>query len=217
MRTAASILTLATIGLLLTAQIRMLRIQGGAAPSTGSSFAFSRGSAPDDVRAEVLAQLQEFQRGYRSRDVSQLAAFLQRLFSSDNLLILGTQPREVSVGSAQAADLVSGDWRSWGDCTFDVDRTHVSVHQDVAWFATTGRVRFDLSRFLILPLRLSGVMVREAEGWRIRYLQFQLDLDNSFALLVLFVLVGWVAVMVITLVVRTARYAAARSNAQLRR
>ena len=79
----------------------------------------------------------------------------------------------------------------------------------MAWFATTGRVRFDLSRFLILPLRLSGVMVREAEGWRIQYLQFQLDLDNSFSLLILFVLVGWMTVAVITL--------AARAGRQLRR
>jgi len=205
MRTIASVLTLAVVGLLLNAQIRMLRIKT-AAPATGATtFAFSPGNAPGDERSEVLARLREFQEGYRRRDVSRLDDFLQRLFSSDDLLILGTQPREVAVGPAEAAELVGGDWRSWGDCTFDIEQAHVSVHEDAAWFASTGRVRFDLSRFLVLPLRLSGVMVRDAEGWRIRFLQFQLDLDNSFSLLILIVLIGWATVLTITLAVRAGR------------
>jgi hypothetical protein len=205
MRTIASVLTLAVVGLLLNAQIRMLRIKAAAPAAGATTFAFSPGNAGRDERSEVLAGLQDFQEGYRRRDFSQVGGFLQRLFSSDGLLILGTQPLEVAVGPAEAAELVGGDWRSWGDCTFDIEQAHVSVHEDTAWFASTGRVRFDLSRHLVLPLRLSGVMVRDAEGWRIRFLQFQLDLDNSFSLLILTVLICWATVLTITLAVRTGR------------
>ena len=205
MRTIASVVTLAVVALLLNAQIRMLRIETAAPAAAAGSFAYSQGNASGDVRSEVLARLREFQEGYRKRDVSRTGDFVERIFSSDGLLILGTQPREISIGTAEARELVSSDWRSWGDCTFDIEQTHVSAHGDTAWFASTGRVRFDLSRFLVLPLRLSGVMVRDATGWRITFLQFQLDLDNSFALLVLLVLICWAIVLTITLAMRAGR------------
>lgn len=195
-----SILTLFVVFLLLDAQIRMLRIRSPETSANG--FVYARGNAPDAVRAEVLAKLREFQRGYELRDVTRVAGFTGDVFA-DNVLVLGTQPREVRVGRDDVADLIGEDWESWGNCRFDIEKTHVSSRENVAWFATTGRVRFDLSRFLILPLRLSGVMVREAAGWRIQYLQYQFDLDNSFSLLILFVLLVWLAGLSIALLVRS--------------
>ena len=114
-----------------------------------------------------------------------------RLFSEDDTTILGTMPREIYVGFDQAADLVRTDWQSWGDCLFDLENVHISSSGEVAWIATVGFVRFDLSRFLVLPLRLSGVLVREDGIWRFQHLQFQFDLDLSYLLLITALLGIW--------------------------
>ncbi len=90
--------------------------------------------------------------------------------------------------------MIKTDWESWGDCRFRLGETHVSAAGDVAWFATVGSVTFDLSRFLVLPVRLRGVMVNEGGAWRIRQAQFQFDLDLSGLLLVDLLLLAWMAV-----------------------
>lgn len=174
--------------------------------------AYGPGDAPAPVRAAVLEQLRRFAEGYGRRDVARAGPFMDALFSREQVFVLGTMPREVRQGFEPAGALVADDWRSWGDCRFAVDDARVSSCGDVAWFATVGRVRFDLSRHLDVPLRLTGVLVREAGDWRIRQLQFQFDLDLSLALAVLLLLLAWLGVNVVLLlvaVVGTARRSAA--------
>ena len=58
---------------------------------------------------------------------------------------------------------------------------------------SVGFVEFDLSRFLVLPLRFSGVLVQEDFGWKFQQAQFEFDLDSSFtvmAILLLWILFG---------------------------
>ena len=154
----------------------------GTFPAAGS-FTYGTGNAPESVRSEIISTLELFQNGYLARDPANFEAFMIGLFSSTNTAILGTMPQEIYIGIDRASELVRSDWQSWGDCRFDLENVHVSSHGDVAWFATVGFVEFDLSRFLVLPLRLSGVLVREGDTWRFQYLQFQFDLDLSFMLL----------------------------------
>lgn len=152
------------------------------------------GSATPEVRAAVVGQLRAFQEGYSRRNPAAVPAFVSTLFSRDHPLVLGTMPREIFAGSERVAEVIRNDWESWGDCRFRVDESHVSAAGDVAWFATVGSVTFDLSRFLVLPLRLTGVMVNEGGAWRIRQAQFQFDLDLSGLLLVDLLLLAWMAV-----------------------
>lgn len=159
-------------------------------------FPLARGNASDDIRAEVTAQLAEFQTGYSRREGAQLGSFMERLFTADNVILLGTMPREVYAGFDRASKLIESDWASWGDCRFLIDRAHVSARGNVAWVATVGYVKFDLSRFLVLPLRLSGVLVKQDATWKFQFLQFQFDLDLGWVLLVEIVLVAWLAVNV---------------------
>jgi len=149
------------------------------------------GSAPPMVREAVLAQLRAFQEGYARRDPAAVPGFVERLFSREHPLVLGTMPREIFAGTDRVEQVVRTDWESWGDCHFQVDESHVSAAGDVAWFATPGSVTFDLSRFLVLPLRLTGVMVNENASWRIRQAQFQFDLDLGGLLLVDLLLLAW--------------------------
>jgi hypothetical protein len=159
------------------------------------------GNAAPDVRAAVLGQLSAFQDGYAKRDTGQVDAFMSRLFSRDHTLVLGTMPGEIYPGYARASEIIRTDWESWGDCRFRIDQTQVSAVGDVAWFATVGSVKFDLSRFLVLPLRLSGVMVNEQGTWKLRQAQFQFDLDLSPLLVLNMVLLVWLGVNAVWLLV----------------
>jgi hypothetical protein len=161
---------------------------------------YSTGNAPENVRSEIIAQLEQFQAGYTKRDLDQLDPFMEALFSKENLLVLGTMPDEVYIGQRKVSKLVYADWNAWGDCTFLIDNAHISSAGDVAWLATAGYVRFDVPRFLVLPLRLSAIMVREEFGWRFQFMQFQFDLSLISLFLTAILLLAWLAVNLVSFV-----------------
>jgi len=167
------------------------------APTAASVY--SKGNAPDSIRKEVILQLQKFQDGYTKRDVSQVEAFMQSLYSRDNILILGTMPGEIFKGYKRASYLVESDWESWGDCKFVVDSANISSSGNVAWISTRGFVKFDLSSLLVIPLRLTGVMVKEEGSWKFQQQQFQFDIDFSFNLVAILLLIIWLLVSIISL------------------
>jgi len=61
-------------------------------------------------------------------------------------------------------------------------------------------VVFDMSSLLDLPLRVSGVMTQEDQGWKFQQLQFQFDLNMSRVLYVIILLSLLLLVSVIRLV-----------------
>ncbi len=166
-----------------------------------SAAVFSKGNAPDSIRKEVLEQLHKFQEGYTKRDVSRVEPFMESLYSKENTLILGTMPREIYYGYERATGLVKSDWESWGDCHFAMDSANISYAGNVAWFSARGYVKFDLSSLLVIPLRLTGVMVKENGNWRFQQQQFQFDVDFSFSMLATVLLFIWLVVNVISLVI----------------
>jgi hypothetical protein len=187
------------------------RYQGSFGPP--DEYSKVTGDASDDVRSEVLSVLQTFQDGYERRDLEQVAPFMERLFSHHDVLILGTMPQEVFIGFEEATRLVQGDWRGWGDCRFAVDTARVSADGDVAWFSTVGSVEFDLTKLLVLPLRLTGTLVKEDGLWRFRQLQFQFDLDLSYLLAIQLLVGVWLAFSLLTLAVTVVRTVHARRAA----
>jgi hypothetical protein len=174
------------------------------------SQASAWGNATPEVRTAVVRQLGVFQEGYTRRTTADVPAFMDKVFSREHPVALGTMPAEVYVGYDAVGELVRTDWQSWGDCRFRLDETQVSAAGDVAWFATVGSVKFDLSRFLVMPLRLSGVMVNEGGQWKIRQAQFQFDLDLSLLLLADVLLLVWLAVNAVLLCVAAYRRLTAR-------
>lgn len=175
--------------IILLMAVRTLRNSHEAFYSSNHEFIYSEGDAPDEIRSEVIQQLKKFQAGYEARETSRAEEFTDQLFSKANTLVLGTMPREIFIGHSEIAELIYTDWESWGDCRFLVDTAHVSNYGDVAWISTIGFVEFDLSQFLIMPLRLTGVLVKEDGTWRFRQLQYQFDLDLHFLLLLIMVLI----------------------------
>ncbi|MGW8225904.1 MAG: hypothetical protein ACWGOY_09225 [Anaerolineales bacterium] len=77
--------------------------------------------------------------------------------------------------------MIYSDWNAWGDAKFLIDTANISSAGDAAWISTIGYVRFDLPRFLGLPLRLSAVIVKDDLDWKFQSMQFQFDL-NLFTL-----------------------------------
>jgi hypothetical protein len=135
------------ISILLYSVIITLKHPHKAYYDSKDAFIFSKGNAPESVRAEIIKQLHKFQDGYTHRDTSQLKPFMEQLFSQANTLVLGTMPNEILMGQEKASRLVFSDWKSWGDCTFLMDNAHISTSGDVAWISTIGYVKFDMSRF----------------------------------------------------------------------
>lgn len=209
-RIVASVARVLFVALLLFLGTSVLKDRYHGSFAAPDEYVYAKGSAPEDVRGAVIERLRAFQRGYVERDPEQLEPFMAELFSKDNILILGTMPREVFLDLEQATDLVGSDWEAWGDCRFSIDNAHVSSQGDVAWFSTVGYVEFDLSSLLVVPLRLTGVLAREEGEWRFQHLQFQFDVDFSFLLLLNLLLAGWLLVSIVSLGVGITRRARAR-------
>ena len=172
--------------------------------SPGTSV-FSKGNAPDNTRNEIIGQLRKFQAGYTEREIGQLDTFMQSLYSRENILILGTMPGEIYSGFERATSLVQSDWESWGDCKFSFDNANISSSGNIAWFSTRGFVKFDLSRLLVLPLRFTGIMVKEDQIWKFQQQQFQFDIDFSFSLLASLILFIWILVSLVNLIIKLVR------------
>jgi hypothetical protein len=102
--------------------------------------------------------------------------------------------------------LVRSDWESWGDCKFIVDSASISSNGNVAWFTTTGYVKFDITALLVIPLRLTGIMVKEDGTWKFQQQQFQFDIDFSFTMaetLLLFIWLVFSVLSLITVIIKT--------------
>jgi hypothetical protein len=164
---------------------------------------YSKGNAPDSTRMEIIDQLNKFQDGYYKRDPKNIDTFMQSLYSRENILILGTMPGEIYSGYEKATRLVKTDWDSWGDCKFEIDSANISSSGNTAWFSTRGYVEFDLSNLLVIPLRFSGIMVKEDQEWKFQQQQFQFDIDFSFSLIATLLISSWILFSIITLTIKT--------------
>jgi hypothetical protein len=171
-----------------------------------SEAPYTLGNSPDSIRMEIINQLGKFQEGYSKRDPKDIDNFMQSLYSKNNILILGTMPKEVYKGFENSARLVKSDWESWGDCKFAIDNANISSFGNIAWFAVKGYVEFDLSRLLILPLRLTGIMVKEDQEWKFQQQQFQFDTDFSFSLIAILVISAWIFINIMTLTIKTVKF-----------
>jgi len=193
MKIVNSCLILCGLGLTLFIASRTFKIPHKTFYNNPDAYVFSKGNADPEIRNQIEQKLRQFQEGYEARDTTVLYYFMDDLFSQENILILGTMPNEIYSGYDEASDLVRSDWLHWGDVRLLVQNANISTQGNVAWISTIGFVEFDISRFLVLPLRFSGILVHEDFGWKFQQVQFQFDLDSSFtvmAILLLWLLFG---------------------------
>ena len=183
MKILNTLLVLCGLALTLFTVTRTFRVPHNAYYRNPDAYVFQKGNAAPEIRRQIEQKLLEFQQGYEARDTSILHYYMDDLFSHENVLILGTMPLEIYSGFDAASELVRTDWLQWGDVRLLIQNANISTHGDVAWISTIGYVKTDLSRFLVLPLRFTGVMVMEEFGWKFQQAQYQFDLDISFTVL----------------------------------
>ena len=200
MAVAKQVFKVVLLSVLLLSIVLVFRQPHTAFYNASDAYVFSAGSAVDPARSEILEQLFRFQDGYTRRDLDKLDSFMERLFSQENAMILGTMPDEIYIGYKDVSRLIYSDWNAWGDCTFFMQNAHISTSGNAAWISTIGYVKFDVPRFLVLPLRLSAVMVKEELGWKFQFIQFQFDLNFITLFLTALIVSAWLLVSLISLI-----------------
>ncbi|MFG6320312.1 MAG: hypothetical protein K1W41_01855 [Lachnospiraceae bacterium] len=63
---------------------------------------------------------------------------------AENLLILGTNPREIFYGRKEAKRLLQGDWKYWGQLSLDVEQTALSRACNALYFVMQGQIRLNI-------------------------------------------------------------------------
>jgi hypothetical protein len=96
-----------------------------------------------DIYKEIRQVLCKFQIGYAERNLEKVEEFVEELFiEGPSTYVVGTGTNELFLGSNKVKELIRGDWEGWGDVCIDCDNPHVEIQGGVAWFATTGSVKY---------------------------------------------------------------------------
>ncbi len=104
---------------------------------------FLGGRRSNKQHTEIREVLRQFQAGYTGRDIEKADAFVEELFiPGEDTCVLGTGTGELFLGSEQVKTLIKDDWKYWGDVNIDWENAHISVKDEVAWFATIGSVKY---------------------------------------------------------------------------
>ena len=119
---------------------------------------------------------------YEKRDPEQADACIDETMLPEELLILGTNPREIFHGREGAKCLLQGDWKYWGQLTLDVERTALSQAGNALYFVMRGQIKLDIWRFH-LPIKITGVLEKRDNLWYISKLQFINDLNTNYVIL----------------------------------
>lgn len=98
-----------------------------------------------DLHNQVLEVLQQFQDGYKKRDLSQIDNFMELFHKSDEIELIGIGAsvrggNEWFQGYQAVRDIIVGDWEYWGDVILDVSGAKISIQGEVAWLSTTGNI-----------------------------------------------------------------------------
>ena len=94
-----------------------------------------------------------------------------------------------------------GDWAYWGKVKFDLENSRFDqLDSTVIYMATSAEVKIDIWQ-IKLPLRITGVLVKENARWLISKLQFQYDTDTNLLIFSWIATIGFVVSMFLTVLI----------------
>lgn len=146
---------------------------------------------PPALREAALRPLRRLGEYYLKRDPEQADACIEETMLPDDLLILGTNPKEIFWGREGARNLLQGDWKTWGLASFDADGTVFGRAGDAIHFVMRGKIRLDFFHICI-PFKITGVLIETEGVWRIGKLQFVNDLNTNY------VIIAWIPAIALT-------------------
>lgn len=103
---------------------------------------------------ELLKILQE---GYDKRDPKYLDTFMKIYSPKDSSLIIGTGQGGEFRGFERAKELFLGDWKDWGDVTFDINTPDIRINGDMAWVFMYANLKLEHSEKYLNELALKRI------------------------------------------------------------
>lgn len=95
------------------------------------------------VTTEVRKVLQQFQNGYKNRDLEKLDEFVSLFVQTEDIELIGIGASERGgyewfEGRDKVREIVQSDWEYWGDVEIDVTGAKISTNGETAWITATG-------------------------------------------------------------------------------
>lgn len=134
-----------------------------------------------ELRSAALHPLKVLAGYYEKRDIEQIDKCIDDTMLPDEILILGTNPKEIFIGRERAKNLLWGDWKFWGQADIDADKTVFNRVGDAIYFVVRGQVKLDIWHFII-PIKITGVLREKDDKWYISKLQFINDFNTNYVI-----------------------------------
>ena len=134
---------------------------------------------PTEIAEAAMQPLKELAQYYEKRDVEQIDKCIDDTMLPDELLILGTNPKEIFCGRERARDLLWGDWKYWGKVDIKSDEAVFNRIGDAIHCVVRGNVKLDIWHFTI-PIKMTGVLMKRDDKWLISKLQFINDFNTNY-------------------------------------
>lgn len=158
---------------------------------------FIKGEALSAEMAEAVMQpLKSLAQYYKIRDVEQIDKCIDDTMLTDEILILGTNPKEIFSGRERAKDLLWGDWKYWGQVDLNVKEAVFNRVGDVIHCVLRGSVKLDIWHFII-PIKITGILRKKDDKWLISKLQFINDFNTNYIIFSWGVSIGLIICMLI--------------------
>jgi len=158
----------------------------------------SKGNASEKERKEIFSALHISKSGKPLSEPSKIDTFIERHYSKEDILMLGTSSEEVIVGFNQAKQFKHGDIDFLRNVRFDTENAYISVHENVAWVSAIGYFQTIIDG-LILPLRHHAVVVKHGNVWKIHKSQTDWFYNTNFLLnkIVFSVILSFICMMIL--------------------
>lgn len=134
---------------------------------------------PTEIAEEAMQPLKKLAQYYEKRDVELIDKCIDDTMLPDELLILGTNPKEIFCGREKARDLLWGDWKYWGKVDIKSDEAVFNRIGDAIHCVVRGNVKLDIWHFTI-PIKITGVLRKIDDKWLISKLQFINDFNTNY-------------------------------------
>jgi len=158
---------------------------------------YPSGQASSVEIQSISATISKLQQAYQLRDVSKIDDCINNTMDSSSIFILGTSPNEIFRGKQGASNLLWGDWKYWGDVSFDLNRLCVdTIGQNIAYVVFPGTVKIDIWG-MTFPLQVSGVMLNIDERWVFTKMQFQYALNTNYIVFAKIAAIGTLCALVL--------------------
>lgn len=141
----------------------------------------SKGNASEDIRKEIFSALHISEAGKPLSEPGKIDSFLEKHYSKEDILMLGTSSEEVIFGFNKAKQFKHGDINFLKNVKFDTKNAYISIQGNAAWLSTIGYFQ-TMIKGLILPLRHNAILIKHGDVWKIHKSQTDWFYNTNFLL-----------------------------------